>query len=288
MTMGEFMKSLNLKHQSIYHLIFLSALSGCGAYDLAVISKFTDETERSGEIICDPLDNEKPISKTNGLVGELRYLTEAPQNPSLLNTKIFEDTGKLVTQNLFLSRMNVPTHEFRSGFMGSNGNAVKDDHGSLLVEWFSLHLQSSIVLGAADQPGRYQFAVISDDGARLDQVLPNGDRLSIVNSDGLNSSRLGCSNQSFEFQESTALPIRYSYFQGPRYYIASVILWRKIPDGESASNETLCGTQGDFAFWDASGTSTNNFNQLTARGWKTLTADNYQLTGVENQCYSSQ
>src|SRR6185437_11769064 len=94
-----------------------------------------------------------------------------------------------------------------------------------------------------DQSGRYQFAVLSDDGSIMSINEGNGFE-ELIDNNGDTESRLRCADRGINFDASTSLPIKLDYFQGHRYNIALMLLWREVPETSCVSDRY--GDQDDY------------------------------------------
>lgn len=130
-----------------------------------------------------------------GLVGVLYHIP--PFSTFLPDFQQLDPIGVIYTSSL-----NVPPRNFQEGFPG-----VTDR-----VEWFAIDYRGRFWI---EKPGVYQFALTSDDGAKLyiDDEL-------IVNNDGIHPPevKMGSVRLSGGIHR-----IRVSYFQGPRWAVALVL-----------------------------------------------------------------
>jgi hypothetical protein len=126
------------------------------------------------------------------LKGDIYLLTE--QIASLPNFKKLKPIGSLYTPILKL-----PTRNFQDGFPG-----VTDR-----FEWFAIDYSGRFWVS---KPGKYRFALESDDGSKL-----YIDSKTIIDNDGTHApiTQIG----AVQLDEGVHT-IRVSYFQGPRYQIA--------------------------------------------------------------------
>ena len=121
------------------------------------------------------------------------------------NTTVLPDFGRDIVQrvgDIWTDTLNLPPRHWRSGFPGLTTRS----------EWFAIDYQGRFWI---EKPGRYTFALISDDGSRLflddtpvidnDCQHPPDLRLTAVKLDGGGHR------------------IRISYFQGPRDCLALVL-----------------------------------------------------------------
>jgi PA14 domain len=132
----------------------------------------------------------------SGLRGEIYYIR--PHSTRLPNFKKLKKPQGII----YTASLNVPPQNFLVGFPG-----VTDR-----FEWFAINYTGKFWI---ENPGKYRFSLLSDDGAKLyiDERL-------IVDNDGLHSPVA---------QEGTAKlaggihRLRVPYFQGPRTAVALVL-----------------------------------------------------------------
>ncbi|HEX4924492.1 MAG TPA: hypothetical protein VFV50_10415 [Bdellovibrionales bacterium] len=251
------------------------------ATDLAGNTAEREITWRTQQVICDPFSGDLTACR-GGLTGEIYYLNQQKQEQfRALATKsvdfYFSDGTKL---NAVVNLLNLfgSTRRFNLGFPTADGNLVKDDQGNTLVEYFAFKLRSLVKLHTGDEPGYYQFAILSDDGSRLHaQRTPGGGFELLVDNDGNHSTRMGCSSSLVQMTSETRLPIELDYYQGPRDYIALTFMWRKVTPPGSA--DPLCGAgSNDFFFGPYPHNDYSNaygYGQLVERGWKVLNENNF-------------
>jgi hypothetical protein len=250
--------------------------------------------------VCNPLGNNTTTTAKNGLVGTISYLPgTSPQVQNYVNhgaalslANLATGAPNVVTEpaTLFLSQVDVPTEQFSAGFPDSTGKLLSDDQGSPLIEYFALHLQSNIMLNATDAAGEYQFAILSDDGSIM-QIAPsaNGTYSTLIDNDGTHPNALGCAANSVMLMPGVPVPIKLDYFQGPRYSISFILLWRT---GSSANTfEPECGVNENDSYYfneaTTPSTPTSKYEALLSRGWSVVPAANFYLPGTTtNPCAS--
>jgi hypothetical protein len=199
----------------------------------------------------------------------------------------FASHGVASSTSYVFSQVNVPTTLFTNGFPQGDGTVLKDGSNKEVIEWFSLHFNSTLKLGPDDQPGNYELAILSDDGAIL--KLDTGSGLKTVIADAnQHATEMVCAPSTIAMTSTSKIPLDLFYVQGPRYHIALVMMWRHIPQGGSLS-EMECNNGGNEYFWDPNvvpSTPKSPYQGLLARGWKVLTPDNFELpqTSADNPC----
>lgn len=272
------------------------------SFDPPVITEVdSPDDELDDEVaVCDPLDQQflaADTSDRNGLVGQLSFLTENdPIAQSVYDFWAFDsETGEIsalnqVNATLFSSWVNVPTRRFDSGFftLGQADEALRRDDGQILIENFSIFYESNLVLGEAEA-GRYEFAILSDDGAilRLWGAQSNGEDF-VLDNDGNHPTRMACSNQAVEITENSLIPLELLYHQGPRYHISFIVMWRKLAENEAAGQDPSCGLSGNNVYFDYSTTPSTPkqaYLDLLDRGWQVIPTTSYLLPGdLTNPC----
>jgi hypothetical protein len=130
-----------------------------------------------------------------GLRGDIYYLKEGTL--ALPNFEKLKPVGTIFTNGLY-----IPPRDFAEGFPG-----VSDR-----FEWFALNYTGRFYVS---KPGKYKFALISDDGSKL-----YIDGRKVIDNDGVHATqRMDGAVQLAEGVHT----IRLSYFQGPRYAIALIL-----------------------------------------------------------------
>jgi hypothetical protein len=230
--------------------------------------------------VCDPFgDNPDPRSN-QGLKAELWWL-EAGQSPTG-NVGGLIAKGKKSDRSLFFAALNTPTRMFDLGFASETGDTVKSDAGQMLIENFALRFKSILRLAPNQKETKYEFAVLSDDGAILTLRDADGVYRTNVNNDGDHPTRLGCGTSPVDMKADTELPMSLDYYQGPRYHISLVVLMREYKAdraGNVNGHDPACGVSGNSTWFDPNHGSMPQkaYTDLLARGWQPLTKDNFAL-----------
>ncbi len=229
--------------------------------------------------VCNPFDGDSQTQVNGGLVGKL-YYTEVGE-PHYPTASDYIAHGHAVDADLFFNRVFVPTRPFDRGFVLESGDLVTTPNGDSLYEYFGLHLESLVKLGADDPVANYQFAVLADDGAVLKIKDTDLGYRTIVDDDGVHPTQMKCATEPVSMNRSTRLPINIDYYQGPRYHISLVVLWRPWPnEAENPVNDPLCNQAGNSLFFDSTANpvaAQPAFYSLLERGWRVLEIPNYQL-----------
>lgn len=243
--------------------------------------------------VCDPFKTNSLQARDRGLIGNLLFLSD--DQPRYNNITDFIENAHVAEANIYLDRLFIPTRPFDRGFVTQSGTLVTNSNGNTLYEYFGLHIESQIQLTADEPAGYYQLATLADDGALLKIPDGNGGWKVIVNNDGTHATKMACATEPVYLDHTTKIPIIMQYYQGPRYHISLVNMWRPWPDGVSntnAVNDAYCGASGNSLFFD----STKNpieakapFYELLSRDWKVLENSNYKFPDQEiNPCVATE
>lgn len=201
--------------------------------------------------VCDPLSETPTEAPSQGLLGKLILKSEqmSSQPKSVLE---FHEKGTRMPQDIYFADVNVPTRQFTKGFVTRSGDVLVDANGQKLVENFAIEYTSSLKLQPTDKPGHYEIALLSDDGSRL-FVQENDKWNEIINNDGVHSTRMGCAFRTIYLDHSSEIPIKLLYYQGPRYHIANVMIWKhhkKAKSWREPNRHSLCGFSGNSLFFN--------------------------------------
>lgn len=241
--------------------------------ELEVYSSYDVNKYKLDSLVCDPMGGDSDTSQLDqGVKAKLFYTNGSDYN----SVQEYFDKGTEAKFDLFYSHLEVPTRLFTLGFPTETGGMVKDDSGNDLNEYFALKFNTVLKLGEGDPAGLYEFAVLSDDGTIIKYKDADGNLQVLVDNDGDHPTRMGCSTQVLELNHDTELFIELDYYQGPRYHIALVPMWRKIENGERVS-EPLCGQKGNSLFFDYNNNSKPQkaYNDLVGRGWRVWGQQNF-------------
>jgi hypothetical protein len=275
------------------HQVNLGAALAMGSYIFEI--KSTDKvgnamTERvsfqvtARPVICDPFVAGGEEACDGGMIGDIYYLdaNARQQFVGMANKTVdfFYSNGTLVNALINLKQLFVSTRSFTAGFPTSMGGLILDNAGNTLHEYFAFRMETVLKLDvAADLPGFYQFAVLSDDGSML-LTKASGSNMynqAIVSNDGDHSTRMGCSASATYLDDTSRIPLQVKYYQGPATEIALTVMWRRV----EASNSPLhrhCGVAGNDAFFGPSpygNFTTSRYAELLADGWKVIAPKNF-------------
>jgi len=132
---------------------------------------------------------------SSGLRGDIYYIPEGS-----LKLPKFEKLKPV--GSVYTSELNVPRHDFTQGFPGLTDR----------FEWFAIDYNGKFWI---ENPGKYTFALLSDDGSKLyiDGHL-------VIDNDGQHSPRGYAGTTKLRRGDHR---IRVSYFQGPRTQVALIL-----------------------------------------------------------------
>ncbi len=239
------------------------------------------------KMVCDPfaVDPVPTTTYENGIKAELFY-REKGQERFYKTTDYFEKSTKS-DKTVFLADVNVPTRIFTDGFTTPTGNTLTTNGGDKLVEYFALKMKTNIILTDEDEAGEYELALLSDDGANLTiKGADTGSDEILIANDGDHGTKLGCATRTIRFRKNVMLPVEISYYQGPLYNIANVLVWRKATE---AGKDSSCNKIGNRLFFDYRNKSEPQpeFTGMQSRGWKILKPGNFIVAkdkGEYNPC----
>lgn len=132
---------------------------------------------------------------STGLRGDIYFIPE--QSPKLPKFENLTPVGAVYTTEL-----NVPRHNFTQGFPGITDR----------FEWFAIDYNGNFWI---DKPGKYLWALMSDDGSKL-----YIDGHQVIDNDGVHGPRGLAGEAKLKRGEHQ---IRVSYFQGPRDTVALIL-----------------------------------------------------------------
>ncbi|MBK9322053.1 MAG: hypothetical protein IPM97_03675 [Bdellovibrionaceae bacterium] len=278
--------------QKLAALLTASLLLGCTAeFDTSeriqsnvtsgsvMASKVDLNLHPMNKIVCDPFEGGNNTQvMTQGVLGRLFYKTASMPIFHIVDDYI--NFAKQSDKTLFFSDINVPTRMFSEGFSTQTTGLLKDDSGNKLIEYFGIKFESSLQLSEDDEEGVYELALLSDDGTRLKIKDPIDDTWKeIINNDGDHPTKMGCASRTIQMTKRTSLPMELVYYQGPRFHISNVLIWRKTTE---AGKDSLCGHSGNEYFFDPNNQSIplQPYKDLLARGWKPLSTGNFWINNT--------
>lgn len=244
------------------------------AQNAETVSLYNVNAYPMNKLVCDPWGGTKPPTPQNGIKASLYYLpSTAPRYSKVMD---YIEHGIQSEQTLFFNNINVPTRMFSEGFPLQTGGKVKDDLGNELIEYFAMQFETNLQLASDEEEGTYEIAILSDDGSILQLKEPGAnDYSTLIDNNLVTPTRMGCANRAIELKHDVKIPLKLSYFQGPRYHIANMLIWRKAAQ---AGTDSLCGRSGNELFFNPVTGVPNKWTELQSRGWKVIGEKNFVLT----------
>ncbi len=239
------------------------------------------------QTVCDPLSDNASSSPEKGLLAKL--ILQSPAMPAKISSVMdFYNYGEKLSQNIYFADVNVPTRAFTKGFANQSGDVLVDKNGEKLIENFALEYSSLLKLKEGDKEGHYEIASLSDDGARI-FIKENDQWNELINNDGTHATRMGCPYRTVNMTRDSEIPVKILYYQGPRYHISNVLLWKhhkKAQVWKKPSNHSFCGvSSNNFFFSSKHDKKTLAMRHLEAQGWSVVAADNYRMPAQQpNPC----
>ncbi len=234
--------------------------------------------------ICNPFDASLIGDRTQGLMGSL-YYTLPGETHFNHATEYIQYAHPVSEVSLFFNQINVPTRPFDHGFVTRSGEVIKTPAGNTLYEYFGIHFQGNITLNNNDTEGLYQFALLADDGAVFSLQDSSGNWQTLIDNDGVHPTRMGCATTPVDMKRGSYIPMDLKYYQGPRYHIAMVLMWRPW---NGSAHDPSCGTQGNSLFFNSQtdpSTPQPAYNALLTRGWQVVSPSHYRLQAPsQNPC----
>jgi hypothetical protein len=206
-------------------------------------------------VVCDPFGGGG--GGTNGLKASLFYFNDSEvadkSNLPYRSVGDFFTKGHPANVDVYLSYVYVPTRAFSLGFQTTDGAILTRPDGTKLYEYFALKMTGGIQLRTGSPKKQYQFALLTDDGARLyittKSATGSPNRILVVDNDGDHSSQFVNASQPIELSATDRLPIEIQYYQGPRQHIAAILLWREWPG--TSYNDPQNRKYGNDYFFDS-------------------------------------
>lgn len=228
--------------------------------------------------VCDPWGGGGGTQLDKGIKASLFYRGAGMDR--YYSAQEYIDKTVASSQQLFMSDLNVPTRMFSEGFSTQINSVVKDDAGNKLIEYFGLKFETVLKLRADQPEGNYELGSLADDGIVVKAKI-NGVWKTIINNDGDHPTQMGCSSSLVNMTYDSAIPLEVTYYQGPRYHIANVLMWRQ---SEDAGKDNECGKLGNEYYFNPNDQSLPlaPYHGLVSRGWAPISADNFYLPGQES------
>lgn len=223
------------------------------------------------KLVCDPMGGPIGTNLKNGIEAKLAY--RGATQPRWYSSTDYLDKGVKSDKKLFFSDLFVPTRMFSEGFATQTSSVIVDDLGERLIEYFGLNFKTELRL-IGDQPsGKYDLAVLADDGVMVASIGEGG-KATLLSGDGDHPTKMICGNP-IDLTNGSGKSLDITYYQGPRYHISLVLLWRPAKAGK----DPLCNQEGNNLYFDPDNGSKpkQGYKDLLARGWKPIPAANFFL-----------
>jgi hypothetical protein len=256
-------------------------------------------------LVCNPMDGEASTAREQGIRGSLYYLDSTQPRYNTVDEYLTYGhaaqgldrvTGLPKDIELYFNQIYIPTRPFDRGFVTLTDQTLVNAEGNTLYEYFAVRHEGRIQLGSKPA-GLYQLAILSDDGSTLKMDFGSGYQ-AIINNDNNHPTRMGCAVAAVDFSSTDKIPYVLDYYQGPRFHISLVLMWRPWPMSAAdptqpasvaEAQDAFCGVQGNSFYFDSTQSPpapTANYNALLARGWAPLAPENYLLpeTTAVNPC----
>ncbi|MCB0412605.1 MAG: hypothetical protein KDD22_08775, partial [Bdellovibrionales bacterium] len=218
--------------------------SGGNSSGALATSPFDINKNPLNKIVCDPFENAPVENLQSGVKAYLSY--RGVNQDRWYTVDEYFNKGQSSDKSMFFSEINVPTRLFNLGFPLETGGLVKNDAGENLFEYFALKFEGRLRLGAEDEPGDYEIAILSDDGTLLNFQEGESSKL-IFNNDGDHPTKFGC-GETVTMTKESLIPFVLKYYQGPRNHISVIPMWRKVT--ASTSKDPQCGLKGNEMYFD--------------------------------------
>lgn len=241
--------------------------------------------------VCDPFGTGQNAQATNGIKASMYYYND--EDVGVFPANEVSDLythGHKANADFFFNNLNVPTRAFDQGFQLENGSLLAKSDGTKLFEWFAFKFKTNIRLPKNTGPKMKQFALLTDDGSNMLVQDPITHEWSTqVANDGQHASNFGCGTAPVEVSSQFSLPIEIQYYQGPRYHIALMLLWRDWESNTSfKSEDRWCGQSGNSMYFDSSvipSAPTSAWLDLASR-WEVVPSDVFFVDeGTVNPCH---
>lgn len=239
-------------------------------------------------MICDPFQTNSTQNRERGLVGGMTYL--ASGQASYTTAADYLEHGNIVDATIYLDRLFVPTRPNDRPFYTSDGSMITAADGSTVYKNFGVRMGSQLQLAANENPGYYQLAVMSSDGAVLKLQDQNGELKTIVNNDGQHPTHFECATEPVYLDHNSKIPMVLDYFQGDGDHITLITMWRPWPSDPSkvSDHASYCGRRGNGLFFNFSQNPVEPkkaFYEMLEQKWKVLENENYVFPEqVYNPC----
>ena len=277
------LKSMNIRYvfPKVIGVACILTLSGCllELDNTTVVADPSQGMFNPKRTICDPFETNSPKARDRGLIGNLLYLSV--DQPRYNNVSDYINNAKIADATIYLNRLNIPARPFDRHFQLQTGELATTINPNELYEYFGLRMKGQLQLAEHEQPGKYQLAVLADEGALLKIPDGLGGEKIIVNNDGKHPTQFMCSSEPVYLDRSTKIPMTLEYYHGPGLHVSMIAMWRPWPDGVNnlnPVNDPMCGQHGNGRFFDSSvspAVPKKAFYEMLERKWKVLENENF-------------
>lgn len=258
--------------------------------------------------ICDPFQTRSTSARDQGVLASLFY--RDLDQPRWYTAREYIEKGVMVESTLYFDRLFIPTRRFDTPFVTSAGEPVlyqnrdPDVPPQAVYEYFGLRFESQLQLAENEPEGNYQLALLSDDGAVFYFKNEDGSLRPFVNNEGDHSTKMKCATESISMARGEKKPFVLEYYQGPRFHISLVLMWRPTPavdDPDRPFVDVECNRQGNTRYFNPdvladpndplkiASPPTSVFYEMQARGWKVLQNNNFYFpVQASNPCTPSE
>lgn len=194
-------------------------------------------------------------------------------------------SGTRINRSYVMNELLVPSRNSDEGFPATGvpgmGDLLRMDNGDVLKTYFALDLYSGLTLGAADEEGYYQFAVLSDDGVTIQLMNESSLFVPVFSDEGIHGPRVACAPKAVYLKHGATIPFRLTYFQGPATQVALTVIWRRWNSANPTGAGSQCNTSPQI--FEADGRTL--VRELRDAGWKAVRNENYVTSGSSEICY---
>ena len=208
----------------------------------------------STHVVCDGFGNTGG-DRLHGLKANLFYFDDIDVTThGYTGVSDFFRWGHIPDVTFYFSNLYVPTRPFSSGFVMRDGTPVTKANNDPLYEHFAFKFTGGVQLPNGAPTKNYQFAIMSDDGSKLVITRPGATPVVNVNNDGNHPSQFVVGTAPVQVSSTAIVPIELDWYQGPRYHIALVLLWREWKATNFNPNDPWNGQASNNLYFDSTQT----------------------------------
>ncbi len=158
-------------------------------------------------------------------------------------------------EDFIADKIDVEPRNYSLGVVGREGSYIVDPRTNLeLLENYVIKYEGYISVQDEPEEGRYEFALLSDDG-----VLLKIGRRHMISTKKDMSPTLNCSRRTIYLKKNRPVKLRLFYHQGPRNKVSNTLLWRKVEKNcHVTSSRSSCGKK------------LNSISSLLSEGWSVV------------------